>query len=159
MPTVTEDVVPAFAFCQSAQCLGYQQEPVDGVRTTTAYTYLDSGGDMPGVEKSTEMVRFAVETDAVCPHCEGPRQVSEQVRPEYPNVSGHDPMGLFEFKGKTQGELRELRHQRELDELKRDGEVKDLKAAMAEQARQIDQLMGALAEKANKPGPKPRDSA
>jgi hypothetical protein len=146
---VIEDVVKAYAFCPNAQCLGYQQEPVDGIRTTTAYTYLDKGGDMPGVESSTEMTRFADEAQAVCGQCSGPRLISEQERPLYPNISGHDPMGLFEFKGKTEGELREMRHQREIDELKRDVELKDLRAELAE-------LKALLSEKANKPGPKPR---
>lgn len=149
MTMVKEDTVQAYAFCQNAQCLGYQQEPVQGIRTVTEWSYLDLGGDMPGVERSTQTVRFADEAEAVCSHCDSPRAISEQVRPEYANISGHDPMGLFEFKGKTEGEIRELRHQREIDELK-SGE------RMAALERQIEALTAALGEKANKPGPKPR---
>lgn len=156
MPTVTEVPVEAYAFCMDARCLGYKQEKVPAVRTHTDVTYLDMGGDMPGIEKSFDSVRFADETDAICSHCEGPREISEQLRPEYPNISGHDPMGLFEFKGKTEGELRELRHQAELAEVKREAETSDLKAALAEQARQIAALTAALETKASKPGPKPK---
>lgn len=158
MTMVKEDTVRAYAFCQNAQCLGYQQEPVEGIRTVTEWTYLDLGGDMPGVERSTETVRFADESEAVCSHCEAPRAISEQLRPEYANISGHDPMGLFEFKGRTEGELREIRHNRELDELtraheaeKRDREIAELRTAVAE-------LTAALSDKANKPGPKPKDA-
>jgi hypothetical protein len=156
MPTATETPVEAYAFCLDARCGGYLQEKVQGVRTTTSWTYLDMGGDMPGEERSTDMIRFADESDAVCGVCEGPRGISEQVRPEYPNVSGHDPMGLFEFRGKTERELQEIRSNRDLDAkdreieaLKRSSELEALRAEMAE-------LKAMLAEKANKPGPKPR---
>lgn len=156
MPTVTQTPVEAFAHCPNAQCLGYQQQPVQGVRTTTAWTYLDHGGDMPGLESSSDQVWFADEAHVPCSHCEQPRAISEQKRPEYPNISGHDPMGLYEFKGKTEGELREMRHQAEVDKLSRELETRDLRAAIEKQQEQIAALTSALEGKANRAGPKPK---
>jgi len=140
MTSATEQFVEAYAFCHNGRCTGYLQEPVQGVRTTTSWTYMDSGGDLPGIEKTTEMVRFADEADGVCPTCEGPRDISEQLRPEYPNISNQDPMGIFEFRGKTEKELLTLRHAQEIGDLKRDQE-----------------LTAALARKADRSGRKPAE--
>lgn len=149
MPMATETPVKAYAHCQDGRCGGYLQQEVEGIRTETVWTYLDHGGDMPGIESSTQMVRFADESDAVCSFCAGPREISEQVRPEYPNISGHDPMGLFEFRGKTERELAEMRHNRELDAVKQEVVIDEMRREMAE-------LRAMLADKANKPGPKPK---
>lgn len=160
MPTAMQQTVQAYAHCQDAQCLGYRQEIVEGVRTTTEFTYLDSGGDMPGVEKSNERVTFVNDEDIPCPHCEKPRAIGEQQRPEYPNISGHDPMGLFEFKGRTEGEIRDIRHAAEVDKLTRDSEAAELKTQLATTQAQLAAMQAQLAELTaaprGKPGPKPK---
>lgn len=148
MPTVTEDIVRAYAHCQSAKCIGNKQQDVDGIRTTTVYTYIDLGGDLPGPERSTERVRYADNADAVCPHCDGPREISEQPRPQYAPVSGQAQDTLLHL-GETQARVRDVEHAREVDELKRELEMRELKSELAE-------MKALLADKANKPGPKAR---
>lgn len=144
MPTVTAATVEAFAFCPDARCIGYRQEPVQGIQTHTdiMYTEYDPNGS-PGVERSFNDLAFADVDDIPCTHCEKPRMISTQVRPEYPNVSGHDPMGLFEFKGKTEHEIRELKHAKEIDDLERKAELLELRQALAAQSAQIAQLLAA----------------
>lgn len=155
MPVVTEEIVAAFAHCTDARCYGYKQEPVEGIRTTTGYTNFELGGPeaIAGghIERSSESVRFADEaTDGTCPVCEGPRGISEQKRPEYAHQSGQAQDALLHL-GRTDAEVKDLKHASEVSELKREQEMQDLR-------RQVEALTASLAEKANKPGPKPRDA-
>jgi DNA repair exonuclease SbcCD ATPase subunit len=136
MPTVDEVQVPAFAFCSDGRCPGYDQQPVEGIRTTTAYTNGDLAGPQANaaghVERSSSSVRFADETsDGPCPSCGKPRQVSEQERPEYARNSGQAQDALLNL-GKTEANVKELQHKREIDELKRDQELAELRRELQE---------------------------
>lgn len=95
--TQTEDIT-AYAQCVDPRCEGYKQDPVDAVRETVEHTYLDSGGDMPGVEKSQVYVRFADESDTACPTCDRARDISDQRRVVYQPLSGHAQDGLLAYK-------------------------------------------------------------
>lgn len=93
---VTPEQVKAYAHCRNAMCPGYGQQQVDAVRTTVAYTYGDNGADMfkSMVERSVQTIDFASPDDVPCPHCGQARDVTDQERPSYQPLSGHDPMGL-----------------------------------------------------------------
>jgi hypothetical protein len=86
MPQITETPIPAFAHCTDPTCAGAGQEPVDGVRREVAETIGERGGDGPFVgviEKSTLYVYFADPEAAVCPECQGPREITDQERPNH----------------------------------------------------------------------------
>jgi hypothetical protein len=91
MPTITEAQVNAFAHCSDVGCPGSAQSPVMGVRREVSETIGDRGGDGPFVgiiEKSTLYTHFADPADAVCPECEGPREITDQERPNYGKAFG-----------------------------------------------------------------------
>lgn len=91
MPTITEAPIRAFAHCSDVECPGSAQQQVDGVSRIVAETIGERGGDGPFVgvvEKSTFYVQFADPDDAVCPECEGPREITDQERPNYGRAFG-----------------------------------------------------------------------
>lgn len=135
MPTVTEQTVTALAFCIDGRCPGYNQQPVEAVRRTNEFSYLELGGDLPGIERSTTQVFFAREEDAVCEHCGKPRLVEEQERPEYPNVSGQDPLAIFNRAGAAE-QMRTVL----LEQAQRDRELAEMRAQMAEQALAMERM-------------------
>lgn len=100
---VTETPIDGYAHCTNARCPGYQQVEVPLVRTVTEHRYVDSGGDMPGIEKSFVRFRFANDADRHCPHCSTKdkkihRDCGDEPRPSYDPLSGKDPMGLLSIK-------------------------------------------------------------
>lgn len=98
MARVSHDKITAFAHCPDPRCPGYSQAEVQAVRDTVDHTYVDSGGDMPGVEKSQVYFDFVDESDAVCPTCSRPRELSDQRRVTYAALSGHSQAGLLNIK-------------------------------------------------------------
>lgn len=98
MPRTLTTEIEAFAHCRDPRCAGYLQEKVKGVREVVEITYVDSGGDMPGVEKSMVYIRFQDETDIDCPTCGQAREVTEQKRRVYQPLSGHAQDGLLQYK-------------------------------------------------------------
>lgn len=89
MAVTSVDVpVDGFLFCLDAGCVGYLQEEAKLLKTTREFTYVELGGDSPGVERSVEYLRPADESAMSCPHCDQPRAWSEQVRPVYAKYSG-----------------------------------------------------------------------
>lgn len=98
MATLTTTTVPAYAHCRDPRCPGSQQEPVEAVRHLTEFSYVDNGGNLPGVERSTDIHVFADETQAPCPHCALDREVTPQKRPSIPPLSGHRQDGLLHVK-------------------------------------------------------------
>lgn len=68
------------------------------MQETVEVTYVDAGGDMPGVQNSHVTFRFADEADSPCGTCGHPREVSDQKRRVYQPLSGHDPNGLLHIK-------------------------------------------------------------
>ena len=92
MPSVTETPVKAYAHCGNPICPGNAQEQVDALERTSAFSYQELGGDIPGDERSTVSFVFADEGDAPCSHCGRElRELSGSPRPQYENLSGFDP--------------------------------------------------------------------
>jgi hypothetical protein len=81
---VTHEKTSGLAWCVDAFCEGNKQQPVEAIRTTTATTYTENGGDMAGFERSTVTYAFADEADVACPECGKRREVDVQERPQYP---------------------------------------------------------------------------
>ena len=98
MPRVQTVEIEAYAHCRNPRCAGYSQEKVKGVRETVEHTYVDSGGDSPGVEKSMVYIKAASADDIACPTCGESREVTEQQRRVYAPLSGHAQDGLLAFK-------------------------------------------------------------
>lgn len=98
MATLTTTTVPAFAHCRDPRCPGTEQEPVDAIRHLTEWSFVDNGGNLPGVERSSTIFAFADETQMPCPHCSVDREVSIQKRPNLPPLSGHRQDGLLYVK-------------------------------------------------------------
>jgi hypothetical protein len=99
MPTVMNaQEVTAFAHCGRPTCDGYDQQPVPAKREEIGYTYLESGGDLPHIEKSSIQLTFADPDDMPCPHCGRQRELTADLRAEYQNLSGYDPEGLVGIK-------------------------------------------------------------
>lgn len=99
MPTITKETITAYAHCRDAWCAGGDQEELQGVRTTNEYSYKDLGGDMPGIERSTQTVQFADEAaQAPCPFCGTLREITDQKRPKLHAHSGYAQDGLLKIK-------------------------------------------------------------
>lgn len=98
MPRTLTATIDAYAHCPDPRCPGYSQQPVKAVQSTVEHTYVDSGGDMPGVEKSQVYLAFEEQTDETCPDCGRQREVTDQKRKTYGALSGHDPNGLLQIK-------------------------------------------------------------
>jgi hypothetical protein len=139
MPTVSEVPITALAFCIDGRCPGYNQQPVEAVKRVTEFSYVELGGDLPGIERSTEAVMFADDGDAVCSHCGKPRLVSEQERPEYPNTSGQDPLAIFNRQGAA-NQLREIIGEQEKEKLRHQAETSELRTMIAEQSARMEQM-------------------
>jgi hypothetical protein len=135
MPTVTETTVDAWASCHDGRCPGYKQQPVKAVRTLTEWTYFDLGGDIPGVERSSTMLRFDELADAQCEVCGEPRLVADQVRPVYPNVSGVAQDKLLTI-GTDSERVRDL----QLADAKREAEMAQMRVVMERQNSLIEQF-------------------
>src|SRR4051794_39296022 len=97
MPTTTAAEVLAYAHCTEPRCKGYRQQQVMAVRTEDAYTYAERGGDLPGTENSFVRHAFADPAEAICEFCGSPRDISENARPQYQNISQFDPDGLIKL--------------------------------------------------------------
>lgn len=91
MSTITLTEVTLYAFCGDALCPGYVQQEVEGIHNLTTHTYGDAGAEdafQGFVQRTNDYYQFKdEERDGTCPHCQGPRQVSPQVRPEYPSLA------------------------------------------------------------------------
>lgn len=94
MPVVTENKRVLFAHCPSPLCANYRQQEVEGVVVETSYMFTDNGGDIPGIERSVEDLRWVDDDQAECSECGRRRELSTSPRPSYDPLSGHDPMGL-----------------------------------------------------------------
>ena len=100
MPTIREETVTGYAHCPNSRCDPYEHE-TKVVRQTVEWTYLENGGDFPGFERSVVNIIAGEETDATCPGCGRQRELSVGERPEYPNDSGVDPLGLLGMQPQT----------------------------------------------------------
>jgi hypothetical protein len=136
MPTVTEKLIDALASCKNARCPGYKQETVKAVETLTEFSYIDLGGDLPGIERSTTLLRFDDLADAQCPQCGEPRLVADQVRPVYPNISGQPQDALLAVHRDAE-RVRDL----ELQSAKREAELAQMRVVMERQNGMIERLL------------------
>jgi hypothetical protein len=148
MPTVTQESIEAYASCNDARCAGYRQQPVRAVRTLTEFSYVDLGGDVPGIERSTELLRFEDPDEAVCPVCEGSRLVADQVRPIYPNVSGVAQDALLHTSRNSERVMDLM-----LDSSKRDTEMAQMRTLVERQASALERQEAQIAELSNRRGP------
>ena len=150
MPTVTETTVDGWASCRDGRCPGYKQEPIQVVETLTEFSYVDLGGDVPGIERSTMLIRFADPRDEACEHCGGSRIAADQVRPIYPNVSGQPQDALLHVNQQAE-RVRDI----ELADAKRDAEVAQMRSLMERQLnaseRQQQEIARLTAELAARP--------
>lgn len=143
MPTVTETLIDGWAHCSDARCPGNKQQAVKAVHTLTELSYFELGGDIPGIERSTMQVRFNDLADAQCQHCGEPRLVADQVRPNYPNISGI-PQDRLLRRGDEQ--VMELA----LANARHEAEMAQMREAMARQTAMIESLLGQQAPKSTK---------
>lgn len=95
MPSTTEAPFTGYAHCNSPRCPGHNQEKVEGVRVETFHTFVERGGDLPGIESSQVSLRFADEDVRACPHCGRNREITDQTRKRYAPLSGHSQDGLL----------------------------------------------------------------
>lgn len=142
MPTVTATIIEAQASCRDGRCAGYKQQPVQGIRTVTEFSYVDLGGDIPGIERSVDAVHFSDIEDERCPVCGQPRLIADQVRPVYPNVSGIPQDAILHTNRDSERVADML-----LESAKREAEMAQMRALMERQAaamerqqQQIEQL-------------------
>lgn len=100
--THREEDVELWAHCSNVLTCSDEQIPVVGVRTTTSRTYADNGADdgTPAsrlIETSWSDLDFLHDEDRTCKRCAGPMHLSEEERPIYAPLSGHDQRGLVEI--------------------------------------------------------------
>jgi hypothetical protein len=88
MPTVTETLVDAWASCHDGRCPGYKQQAVKAILTLTEWSVLRPRRRHPRHRALLDADPLQRHRDAQCEFCGEPRQVADQVRPIYPNVSG-----------------------------------------------------------------------
>jgi hypothetical protein len=154
VPTVTEELVDAWAWCQALDedglpCEGLKQRRVRGLRRTTVKTYADSGGNIPGAENSFSFVWFADESDMVCDFCGAANAgISEQERPVLARVH-HDADKLFEMRRqKIEARAMDVR----IAEMQ--AQIATLTANRPDQGDQLAALQAQIDELQNAPKPK-----
>jgi hypothetical protein len=99
MATLALTPIKGYAHCRDPRCIGTEQEEVDAICHTSSWSFVENGGNLPGVERSTEIYVFADEQrDAPCHACGLAREVSAKPRPQYTPLSGHRQDGLLHVK-------------------------------------------------------------
>jgi hypothetical protein len=147
MPRVRETHEDLYAHCVDPLCDGMAQEQVPGIRTTTVMTCRDLGGDSNLEERSAFQLRYINEADLACPHCAGPRDLTDQKRPQYAPLSGFSQDGLVKLIKAQQVVAAPA------------ASVPVAGDELAAMRARLEQLESEIAQKANKPGPKPREAA
>jgi hypothetical protein len=143
MPQVIPTTIRAFAHCPHARCSGYQQEQVDAIRIETQFLYTDSGGDLPGFERSNVVLAYTDDAEghpseiAPCPECGTRRELSETPRRQYDNLSGYAPDYLIS-KGAQRFDAAKK------DVPQDDSRVKDLEGQVAALSGQVEALLSKL---------------
>lgn len=143
MPTVMELTVRGYASCADALCPGYAQEEVDVRRREQQFSYLELGGDLPGIERSVITAPgFVNPGDVTCSHCGKDRFASLEARPEYARASGQDPLRLLNMSV--------------------DQQVRDMQVGREQQRAELAEMRAELAElraARRGPGRPPKDGA
>jgi hypothetical protein len=94
MARTSTEQVSALAHCPDPRCEGHTQRQVQALRSTVEHTYVDLGGDSPGVERS----QIYLHADETCPECGRLCEITDQQRVSYAPLSGKDPNGLLQYK-------------------------------------------------------------
>jgi hypothetical protein len=142
MPTISETLIDGYAHCVNGRCEGNKQQPVKVIQTLSEFSYVELGGDIPGIERSSTSERFNDLADAQCQFCGEPRQVADQKRPVYPNVSGV-PQDKLLYQNADTERLRDL----QLSDAKREAEMAHMRVTMERQQAVIERFMGQAAPK------------
>lgn len=77
-----------------------EQHPIRGWVVTTAQTYRMNGDTGPfadRIERSSTTFDFLGDNDRYCNRCGNLRHLTNQRRPSYPSLSGHDQRALLAF--------------------------------------------------------------
>jgi hypothetical protein len=143
MATVIDELIDGYVFCADQRCPNYNQKPYTVRRRKTSWSFMDSGGDLPGEEKAIFQVDFPLEDGQTPPDCDlcGERLVAtDQERPVYARISGQDPMRILNLEQGTQ--VRELK----MEGLESKAQVAEMRAAMAEMREEMFRLSRELQE-------------
>jgi hypothetical protein len=149
MPTPIETTVAGYASCYDPRCPGYEQEKVDVLRREVLFMREEFGGDVPGVDHST--ISAVDESVGPCPHCGGPRIASLAERPEYPPISGQDPLAILNLNQQKQV------HEVQLAGAKQSAEMSELKALLFQQQAQMAEMASELQRRKGGRPPKTED--
>jgi hypothetical protein len=98
MPQITATPATVYLHCRDPRCPGANQEELPGIREETSQTLGENGGDgamAAMIERSWIEYRVEDPESLPCPACGQGREVTGTARPQYQNLSGHDPMGLI----------------------------------------------------------------
>lgn len=147
MPTPIETTVRGYASCYDPRCPGYEQETTDVLRREVLFMREEFGGDVPGIDHST--VCAVDESVGPCPHCGGPRIASLEERPEYPPLSGQDPLAILDMDKQKQI------NQVTMASAQQSAEVSELKALVYQQQAQMAEMASELQRR--KGGRPPKD--
>lgn len=167
---VTTEPVTGYAHCAQLsapgeRCEGYEQAEVPALRETTEFFYSDGWGGLGAsdpydaavanlTERTVIRIVFAVEADRPCPSCGSPREISDQLRPQYDRLSDSPPDELLKRQRKqTEAAISAAsaaeRQAAALEALaaqgERAGEAEQLREVIARQAEQIDRLLATVA--------------
>jgi uncharacterized Zn finger protein (UPF0148 family) len=126
-------------------CEGNAQRPVRLVREEVEWTFLDNGGDHPGVERSAVYFRFADEGDIPCPVCGETRSCSDQARLTYDNASGQSPDEIFRARKRekqqvTLAERQAVALEALVTQGQSDAKVAQLEALVMRQSAELERL-------------------
>jgi hypothetical protein len=167
MPVVTAEPITAYAHCAQqtepgVRCEGYAQEQVAGFREITAFLYGDSGPSSDPfdaavarlVERESIRIVFAREADRPCPHCGAPREVADQLRPQYQRLDQSDPDELLRrqrvgenaaVQSAGAAERQAVALEALVAQGAQAGQVEQLREVIERQQEQIDRLLAATA--------------
>ena len=161
--TMEEERDPVFVFvhCYNQACPRYHnlqvnldfERRVPGIREETQYTYVDRGGDMPGVENTHVNWYPQDPADMTCPECGSATNVSQNQSyklAQYGVGPGHGLKGAERAAALAASKVAE-------QSAVKDIEVAELKAQLAKQQALLEELVKAqLAMGDPAPAPKSR---
>ena len=101
MPNIIEETIQGYGWVPAGSLRGKPSDQDAGDPRDRAHLYGDGDPNIAGgarrardVENETFRFRAADEEERLCPACGGPREFSDQRRPQYPSRSGQRQDGL-----------------------------------------------------------------
>ena len=145
------------------RCPGYEQDEVPALRETLYFVYSDGwGGQFSSdpqdamlaqmTERTITRILYVNEADRPCPSCGSPRELTDQVRPQYDRLSDSKPDELLVRQRRqteaamttaTAAERQAVALEALVAQGERAGEVEQLRDVVAQQQAQIDRLLAA----------------